>query len=163
MKLTQPRESAATKTKRTGLRGQQVPASGASAREVVVEARHAADRVVTADAAERAVAALEQRRDAPITSGSNPTQSVREKTTETEPVNLGVPVDKTTDQLATEPVTQAQIAAAIAEGAATPFEELVAGEGMQADSPELEAEQAGKAEPVAETPELDVGPVKRRG
>lgn len=163
MKITQQREPGSTKTKRPNSREQRVSGSTpGSTVERVAGGGHAVERMVLADGAERAVEALEQRRDAPIVPGTVVAPIVAD-TTESELTGAVAPAATITEEPATEPVTQADIAAAIAEGAATPFEELVATDGMQTEEPALEAEAAGKAEAVAEAPELDVGRVKRRG
>lgn len=151
MKISKQREPSAERTERGSVRGKSVSRTSGGALDTAAADGPVVEHAAVVDSAERAVAALEQRRDAPAVPETVVVQ--------TELTSSVAPVASTV----VEAPTQAELAAAIAEGAATPFEELVAGEGMQADSPELEAEQAGKAEPVAETPELDVGPVKRRG
>ena len=164
MKITQQREPGSTKTKRPNSRGQRVSGSTpGSTVELVAGGGHAVERMTLADGAERAVEALEQRRDAPIVPGTVVAPTVEADTTESELTRAAAPVATTTEEPAIEPVTQADIAAAIAEGAATPFEELVPTDGMQTEAPAVEAEAAGKAQAVAEAPELDVGRVKRRG
>lgn len=93
---------------------------------------------------ERAVKALEQRAQGPISPARAESVAPEASTQRQAP-------------------TQQQIKAAIAEGAATPFDHLVDSDGVPREPLVSEAEQSGKAEPIAEVPELEVERVKRRG
>src|SRR5688500_6311955 len=156
MKVSKQRESASMQNKRASMRGRRISGStGGSALDVATGGHSVVDSTRVANSAELAVAAIEQRRDSPTVPAPLTEQAMSTDAIESDLANAVVPgAAQTTEPSSIQAPTEQEIAAAIAEGAATPFAELVVTDGIQAEPPVLDAEQAGKAESVAKAPEL---------
>ncbi|HEU5072717.1 MAG TPA: hypothetical protein VFU02_01055 [Polyangiaceae bacterium] len=163
MKVNKQREPGSSRSKRPNVRGQHGSGASGSALDLVNAGGHAAERTNVTDGVERAVLTLEQRRDSPAAPVSAIVQTAAADDLESDLASSVTPVAPIAEPAGTEPVTSTEIAAAIAEGAATPFDQLVASQGVPQEPLALDAEQSGKAEPAPEVPELEVERVKRRG